>query len=246
MNNLKEYLKKDIKANLLKYSVVKKLKEFNGVIAGGAITSIFTSSKINDVDVYFKSKKDLEEANEYFKSKNYEILSSTDNAITYKVDSNFIRKPVIVQLIIADELIKENPMDLINNFDFTINMASYDLAKEELIVKDDFFYDNIKRRLIFNEDTLYPIISMHRAIKYINRGYKLDGYEQVKIALAINNLHMKDYKDLKRQLQGIDTSIFAPITNKLMEKPETEYNYNDTMSLITNPKEGDNNASKCF
>lgn len=35
-------------------SLYNKLKKYKCVIAGGAITSIFTKSKINDVDVYFR------------------------------------------------------------------------------------------------------------------------------------------------------------------------------------------------
>lgn len=94
----------------------------------------------------------------------------------------------------------------------------------------------MKRKLVFNEDTKYPITSLARAIKYIDRGYNLSGYEQVKISLAINSIVIKDYKDLKKQLQGIDTSIFAPITDKLI-KTEKEYSYQEFKQEI---KEIDN------
>lgn len=229
----KEALKKDIRSKIPK-KIIDELESFNGVIAGGAITSIFTGAKINDIDVYFKNKDDLEKAKEHFKLRNYKLIMDTDNAYTYEIKTGIITEnKAIMQFIIVEELIKENPNDLISNFDFTINMAAYDVAKDELFIKDDFFNDNIKRKLIFNENTLYPIISMHRAIKYMHRGYKLDGYEQVKIALAINNLHMKDYRDLRKQLQGIDTTHFKPITDKLMENPETTYKYKDAMDMLS-------------
>lgn len=210
------------------------LKENNCIIAGGALTSLFTNRPLNDYDIYFKSKDDYNKVIDIYSKSKYEtgfkMIHTSDNADT------FLKKEIIdkyvFQFIKADHLIKENPMDIINNFDFTINMAAYDLKEEKLIVKDKFFYDNIKRYLIFNEDTYYPIISMHRAVKYMSRGYKLPGHEQVKIALAINNLKMKDYRDLKVQLQGIDTSAFANLTDKLMDTPDADYNYKKALDLL--------------
>lgn len=198
-----------------------QLKKLNAIIAGGAITSIITNRRINDFDIYFRNEETAKKAEECMKNYGYSIVATTDNAITYKKD-----KYPIIQLITAKELMFDNPLDLIKSFDFTINMAAFDILSSKLILSEDFIKDNMERILVFNEDSKYPISSLTRAIKYISRGYRLSGYEQVKISLAINSLVIKDYRDLKKQLQGIDTSVFAPITDKLI-KADKEYNYTE-------------------
>lgn len=214
-------IKKEIKAKFKDEELYIQLKKLNAIIAGGAITSILTNRRINDFDIYFRNEESIKKIKEYMKQKEYKIISTTDNAITYRKDNY-----PIIQIITAKELMFNKPIDLIKSFDFTINMAALDLISNELVLEENFIEDNIKRKLIFNEDTKYPITSLARAIKYIDRGYNLSGYEQVKISLAINSLVIKDYKDLKKQLQGIDTSIFAPITDKLI-KTEKEYSYQE-------------------
>lgn len=218
---IKEKLKKELESECFNY-----LKTKRAFIAGGALTSSLTNKKINDFDIYFRTQKECEEAIDHFSmNDNYKCVATTINAVTFEKISSYSSRKQVIQLIRAGHLINECIYDTISNFDFTINMAAYDLLGDGIIAHIDFYKDNMKRKLVFNEDSIYPIVSMHRAIKYIERGYKLSGYEQVKIALAINNLKMKDYRDLKVQLQGIDTSIFQSITDKLMEEPNNEYDY---------------------
>ena len=209
-------------------------------IAGGALTSALTNRKINDFDIYFRTEKECQEAIDHLKAlNNYKCVAMTENAVTFKRELSFSNSGEVIQLIRATHLINECIYDTISSFDFTINMAAYDLSSGNVIAHKDFYKDNMKRKLVFNEDTKYPIVSMHRAIKYMERGYKLSGYEQVKIALAINNLKMEDYRDLKVQLQGIDTSIFQSITDKLMANPDNEYNYETFKSKMEETSKGE-------
>lgn len=231
----KHEIKTKLKEGLLYQDLIKTLEEFNAIIAGGAITSVVTGRKINDYDIYFKTKEEFEKANKYFvSSKDFKAVAVTDNANTYKRESVSEEFIITIQLIKAEHLFFDDSEDLIKSFDFTINMAAYDIKTDMLYMHKDFIDHNIERKLVYNEDTIYPIVSMHRAIKYMQRGYNFSGYEQVKIALAINNLMMKDYRDLKVQLQGIDTSVFQLITDKLMENPDREYKYEDMKKEIKN------------
>jgi hypothetical protein len=228
-------MEKTIKTRLLNAfkdeDLLSDLIHVHAMIAGGAITSCLTDSKINDFDIYFRTKEDFEEIDKIIRSdKNYECIATTDTAITYKHKVPY--KNMIVQLIKHDSFFIQDPEALIKKFDFTICMAVYDLFESQVFVHDDFLQHITERKLVFNIDTKYPIISLYRANKYIKRGYNIDGYELVKIALCINNLKMKDYRDLKRQLQGIDTIQFSKITDKLMERPDYEYDYKTVISEI--------------
>lgn len=211
------------------YLVLKKNK---AVIAGGAITSIVTGKKINDFDIYFRSKENCDDAINYFNKKSeWRLVAQTNNAMTFNT-SKLFEGTITMQLIYAEHMFFDNPIDLIKSFDFTINMAAFDLVSGTLIYTPEFITDNMNRQLVFNDNTKYPIVSMSRAIKYIDRGYKLSAYEQIKIALCINNLEIKDYKDLKTQLQGIDTATFVSLTEKLIKHPKTEYCYKDIKEEI--------------
>lgn len=54
---------------LLKYlgvEAVKGLRACNAIVAGGAITSLFTGQKIRDWDVYFRNAEDCQKALTWF------------------------------------------------------------------------------------------------------------------------------------------------------------------------------------
>lgn len=55
----------------------------------------------------------------------------------------------------------------------------------------------------------------------------------IKIALAINNLNMKNYKDLKQQLMGIDTAFLKPLTDVLLNEEE-EYEFDTFKDVLSN------------
>lgn len=53
-----EFEKNKLKAHLGD-NLYSTLKDYNCIIAGGMITSLFCNREINDVDVYFRNTKDL-------------------------------------------------------------------------------------------------------------------------------------------------------------------------------------------
>lgn len=209
------------------------LKKYNAILAGGAITSLFTGRRINDFDMYFRTKEDAENAIHDINKLPSKRAFFTDNATSFSfVDYHRTLK---IQCINNKKFLGE-PVDIIENFDLSINKAAYDLVSEELILTDEFIKDNTKRVLSINKYSDFPIITLHRAIKYIDRGYKLPAYEQIKLALMINKLKMESFMDLKDQLQGIDTLEFANLTDALMEVKNDEFNASIAMDLVESNK----------
>jgi hypothetical protein len=202
--------------------LLKILKENNTYILGGALTSIFTNNKINDIDLYFKDIEAIEKVNKYIndeiilKNKKGELLFKSDNAITYKIEGH------IIQLIIK---VIGKIYDIMDQFDYTICLAGYDISSDTFEFPQEFLLHNSQKKLVFTNNTKYPICSMFRLNKYINRGYKITGIEMIKIALAINNLNLENYIDLKEQLEGIDTFMLQDLTKEFLDKQDVEYNY---------------------
>lgn len=182
---LKEYLGEEL------YNILKKYECY---IAGGFIRNLFTNTEINDVDIYFRNKKLLENLlfNEF---EGWYILSATKKAITFK------RNDRLLQLIHIDYYNDVNK--IFDSFDFTCCMGAYDFKTEEFVLHKDFLKHNSQRILKFNSKTLFPIVSALRINKYIEKGYKISRKEFVKVMLAINNLSINNLEELTEQLGGM-------------------------------------------
>lgn len=220
--------------------LINDFKQNNVMIAGGAITSIFTNKKINDYDIYFRSKDEYNYINKILENKDKFVkLVSTETADTYK---NF-EKEITIQLIKLPELFLDNPADIIKEFDFIMCMGIYDFKTDNIILDKDFLKDNSQRRLVFNIEAKYPICSLYRMKKYMNKGYEISGAEIIKLGLCIQKLNIKDYSDLKRHLLGIDTLMLKELTDKLDsdEYAKKEYDFNEFMHFIEEYLDGYDN-----
>lgn len=177
----------------------------NGVmLAGGAVTSILTNAKVNDLDFYLNNY-DIEKRNyiiELFKSYGFREDFKSDNAITFKRKSEKSNRVYTVQLITR---FAGTPEYILDTFDFTIVQGIYDFLTQRFILGARFLPDNLQRRLVFTSSSKFPICAMYRTLKYQKRGYHLSGATIMHISLAIVQLKIENYGQLKEQLMGIDT-----------------------------------------
>lgn len=183
----------------------ESLKKYNCMIAGGAITSIFTHNKINDIDIYFRSNKDyFYFCKELIDKCVFNVLCSTDNAITF-VDKIITRlsieqpKPTL-QAICIDYY--ASPNDIFKSYDFTVNMGAYDFSTDSFVLNDDFIYHNMKRELHFNTSCIFPLDTIFRIDKYVKRGYYISKAEELKLMLSINSLELNSWEDLTNNIRG--------------------------------------------
>jgi hypothetical protein len=217
------------------------LEKYNMIIAGGAITSIFSDYPIKDLDVYPRNPEYLSS----FKKEFIELIKSKGNAgdgskHTSGNAETFLYKKIVVQAIskMADCVTVQNPErspeDILRKFDWTVCMGAFDFKTHEFILYDKFLADLAMRRLIFNCNTDYPICSLHRLTKYEKKGFHIQAGEIVKLSLCIAKLEMNSYADLKDQLMGIDTLIFEQLTTDLIDNhgSETPIDYNKVMEEI--------------
>jgi hypothetical protein len=223
------------KQQYLLLNILKEEKLFNlliathAIIAGGAIRAVFAREFISDYDIYFKNTIDLDSFESGLKELDFELAFSSDTAKSYKKNN------IKIQVIIMPELIKENPKDIIDQFDYSVCMGAYDFDTQSFFLADSFLEHVARKELYYNVNCKYPLSSMFRLKKYFKKGYTISGSEIIKLGLAVNNLKMKDYRDLKVQLQGIDTLFLKELTDKLMtpEYAEKSYDFNEFMGMIT-------------
>ena len=106
-----------------------------GFICGGCFKNIFNHEKVKDLDIFFKSQTDFDEAVEYFDSQTvgyegdnkrseiYRFYYENDNVKAYK----HIEKEITVELCCK---IFGTAEEILNRFDFTVTKFAY--YKEEI------------------------------------------------------------------------------------------------------------------
>ncbi len=80
----------------------------------------------------------------------------------------------------------------------------------ECIINKELYYIGSK----------YPLCSIIRTKKYIERGYTINAGQYVKMALQLNELELKDIKTLEDQLTGVDTTYFGMMLDAMKKKVE--------------------------
>jgi len=237
---------------------ISMLTTSNAIIAGGAITSIFSGAEVNDYDIYFRSKKDiitfirnaynsegdLEDGEDPFPLSEEDFLDMSTFEFTCQNHTSrsitFTHNDLVLQLIHFEFF--QDVTDIFKSYDFHINMAAYDFSTSQFVLHDKFVTDIAERRLTFNKGTRYPIMSSLRVSKYLERGYKISKKEMFKIGMAISDLNITSWEELEDQLSGfygIDVSEFfdhsVPFTMEdAFSMIETVHEYLDKPTA-TNP-----------
>ena len=189
---------------------------FDGAfVAGGAVTSVFTGAKINDVDLYFKSRRAFERAVYDAYEEGLWCVAASKRAVTFADQSNNIAQLMYFDFFPTAE-------DIFKAFDFTVCMGAVDLDTGErskwkgaefvtvgekhpdsgFVFHPDFLKHNSQRFLKFNVGTRYPLASSTRVLKYQQRGYTIGKGDMMKIALAVRGVKIDTWDDLKDQIGG--------------------------------------------
>lgn len=218
LESLKDELSREYETKLLlshiPHSAVVVFKNNNVIIAGGAITSIFSGAPINDLDLYFKTQQEYNMVETSLRHNyGYSSIGRSTSALTLKKGDS------IIQLIHHPAYLGlSSPEQIIENFDFTICKGAYCCASERFVLDVDFLKHIAQRKLIYNTKALTPINSLFRVQKYASRGYHITQSEQFKIALSIANLRMDNYGDLFKQLVGVSQETQKGFITHLQNK----------------------------
>lgn len=111
--------------------------------------------------------------------------------------------------------------DIHKNYDFahcTCSWTSWDNEVQlptkalECIINKELYYVGSK----------YPLCSIIRTRKYLERGYHINAGQYVKMAFQLNSLNLNDIKTLEDQLVGVDSGFFMMLIAALQEKQEKD------------------------
>lgn len=185
--------------------ILNELKDVcNCWIGGGAVRDYFSVGYITkDIDLYFPNEEEYEKCRIYFSNKWSKELFDNQN----------VKKIVYNKRNI--DLIKHyfaGPSEAIQEFDFTVCCVAVD--RDNVYTHPTFFMDLAKRALVINK-LPYPLATMWRMQKYIQKGYRICSGGMKDIAMAISKLELHKDDD-QPNIAIIETEFYPDGTPKFV------------------------------
>jgi hypothetical protein len=174
-----------------------------GFIAGGCFKNIFNNEKVKDIDIFFKNQNEWKSAVAYYDKLCGEKNDGDVYRFYYENKKVKAYKNIITGIVI--ELCCNafgSPEEILNMFDFTITKFAY--AKREVedtevfgttyiesyIVCDDKYFEHLHlKRIVVDNQLLYPISTFDRLLRYAKYGYFPCKETKMKIIDAIRKVN---------------------------------------------------------
>lgn len=162
----------------------------------------FEQMSENAIDEFFEKYRKATSRNKDEKSHNVGFVTS--NAISLKNG---------IQLILR---FTGDPEQIHSNYDF-VHATNYWTKSTGLVYRPEALQALLERRLIYI-GSKFPVCSMFRLRKFIQRGFRVTAGEMTKIAYDISMLDLDNASVLHDQLIGVDYAYFCQVLAMLRER----------------------------
>lgn len=136
----------------------------------------------------------------------------------YFISSNAITLTNKIQIIIR---FFGEPSQIHNNYDFEHAKSYFEMDGEKLVISPSAMECLLSRTLIYR-GSLYPIASIFRMKKFIERGWRISAGQQFKIMWQISQLDLRNKMILKDQLTGVDMAYLDSLVSAITASVEIE------------------------
>ena len=123
------------------------------------------------------------------------------------------------------------PQEIHKNFDFVHATGVYDYWENELTTTTEQLESLLAKALVY-KGSLYPLASIFRARKFIQRGWSIDAGQYLKMAFQLNEMDLLDPYTLEEQLTGVDLLYFYQIISDLKYKQLTNDEFKPSTSYF--------------
>ncbi len=106
------------------------------------------------------------------------------------------------------------PEEIHKNYDYAHAMCCYDYRADSLLIHEDAMESMLSRNLIYR-GSLYPVASIFRVRKFLQRGWRISAGQMLKIMHQIAGLDFNDTSVLREQLIGVDTAYMGQLLTAL-------------------------------
>lgn len=123
------------------------------------------------------------------------------------------------------------PDEIHENYDF-IHCTNYWTSRDSsLTLRQDALEALLARELRY-VGSKYPVCSVFRLRKFIQRGWTVNAGQILKMSMQISALDLTDYAVLQDQLTGVDCAYFAEVLEKVKEKDPEKINQAYLVEII--------------
>ena len=197
----------------VKREVLKNIKGVDETRVVIYIQSAGVASESSEVPYqYFETRPENETA-EFAESLMQEHAEESDKG-EYRptfLSQNAITLTGKIQIVIR---FYGEPQEIHDNYDFAHAMCYYDYHKNDLVLPAEALELLLSRTLIY-KGSLYPVASIFRAKKFIERGWRITAGQLLKIMWQISEIDMKDPVILREQLTGCDVAYMFQLIEAL-------------------------------
>lgn len=186
-----------------------------------------------DHDEYHYFEGDADPSNaESFVDKAVEAMKQDDDGKPpYRpvfLTSNAITLSDKVQFIIR---FYGSPEEIHKNYDF-VHCTNYWTSKDGKLTLPAEALEAILAKELVYRGSKYPIASIIRTRKFINRGWIINAGQYLKMCMQISELNLKDPRILEDQLVGVDFAYFQAIIKYLYERKDKDKDFEITAAYI--------------
>lgn len=107
-----------------------------------------------------------------------------------------------------------NKDEIHNNYDFIHTMCNYDYYEDSLTLHPAAMESLLTKSLVYG-GSLYPIASLFRIRKFIERGWRITAGQMLKIIWQLQDVNLKDKAVLREQLLGVDQAYMHQLLRAL-------------------------------
>lgn len=159
----------------------------NGVIlAGGALRSLVNpEEELCDYDLFFTDTSKINSVQQHLTNKGYSLIFQCPKGELSTYFNN--ETETKVQLITKRKY--TDMIDLISSFDITACCCAYDGNAFEY--NERFVFD-VLNKLININSVEYPVATMKRIAKYVNKGYTLTSKASVSFVQLVNSMQLDE------------------------------------------------------
>ena len=141
------------------------------------------------------------------------------------LSSNAITLSDKMQLIIR---FYGEPNEIHGNFDF-VHCTNYWMSWEDTLILRKEALEALLAKDLKYVGSKYPICSIIRTRKFLDRGWRINAGQYLKMAFQVSELNLHDVKVLEEQLVGVDVAYFNQLINCLKD---ADPNHVDTTYLM--------------
>lgn len=110
------------------------------------------------------------------------------------------------------------------NYDFVHCTCSYDYKTNQVDLPAEALEAIINKELQYT-GSKYPLCSIIRSRKFIQRGWSINAGQYLKMCLQLNELNLKDLEVFKDQLAGVDSLYFNQAIDIIQKKQENDSDF---------------------